>query len=130
MGCFTVILNAAIFIFIMVTLIRWFEQTIDAVDHRAWRHLGLLIVFPFAAWFFPSRIAAGRPTPVPLHEPVRGFGSVPLTPATPPAPNRPAEASPPPPPPPPAKRKSSIDPAQVAKLKEKMRQQGMLPPGE
>ncbi len=26
MGCFTVILNAAIFIFVMVSLIRWFEQ--------------------------------------------------------------------------------------------------------
>ena len=134
MGCFTVILNAGVFIFLMVTLIRWFEHTIDAVDHRAWGQLGLLIAFPFAVWFFPSRIAAGRPTPVPLHEPVRGFGSMPLTPGAPSkAQNAPTEAVPPlaqAPKPPPVKRKSAIDPAQVAKLKEKMRQQGMLPPEE
>ena len=133
MGCFTVILNAVIFIFVMVSLIRWFEQTIYAVDHRAWKQLGFLILFPFGAWFYPSRIAAGRPTPVPLHEPVRGFGSVPLTPGAPAsAPTGPAEAGPPlqVPKPPPMKRKSSIDPAQIAKLKEKMRQQGMLPPEE
>ena len=133
MGCFTVILNAAIFVFVMVSLIRWFEQTIYAVDHRAWKQLGLLIICPFAVWFFPSRTAAGRPTPVPLHEPVRGFGTVPLTPGAPVAPsNGPAEAGPPllAPKPPPVKRKSAIDPDQIAKLKEKMRQQGMLPPEE
>jgi hypothetical protein len=126
MGCFTIVLNTCVFVFLMVTLIRWFEQTIEAVDHRAWGQLTALIVFPFAVWFFPSRVAAGRPTPFPLHEPVRGFGSVPLAPPPAPAPT----ATDAPKPLPPVKRKSAIDPEQIAKLKEKMRQQGMLPPQE
>ena len=118
------LLNAVIFIFVMVSLIRWFEQTIYAVDHRAWKQLGFLILFPFGVWFYPSRIAAGRPIPVPLHEPVRGFGSMPKMPQEKPvAPVAPTPMVA-------KKKKSGIDPEQVAKLKQKMRDQGMLPPEE
>jgi hypothetical protein len=130
-GCFTSILFLVAFFFVGITLIRWFEQTSEAVDARQWGRVMMLVIFPFAVWLFPSRISAGRPSPFPLHEPVRGFGSMPLTPPTTSrkAQSAPAEA-PKPPPPPPAKRKSAIDPEQVAKLKEKMRQQGMLPPDD
>ena len=138
MGCFTSILLLAGFFFIGISLIRWFEQTADAVDARQWNRLSMLLIFPFAVWLFPARISAGRPTPFPLHEPVRGFGSMPKTPSSPGG-NRPAEAGPPlapkpplpeAPKPPPPKRKSAIDPEQIAKLKERMRQQGMLPPDD
>lgn len=144
MGCFTPILGVAIFIFMMVTFIRWFEHTADAVDRRAWRELVMLVVMPFSVWIFPSRVQAGRPTPVPRHEPVRGFGKVSLE-----VPQAPADASVPaaipssrvdqPPPGTPkeflelpvptvANKRGGVDPEKLAKLKEKMRQQGMLPP--
>src|SRR5688500_16388004 len=139
MGCFTSIVFLAGFLFIGISMIRWFEQTAEAVDARQWRHLLTLIFFPFAVWMFPSRISAGRPTPFPLHERVRGFGTMSLAPKAGTqdvvAQGRPAEAGRPPVAEAPkavpkVMRKSGIDPEQVAKLKEKMRQQGMLPPEE
>ena len=93
-------------IVIVVTAIRWFEQTAEAVDNRWWNKVALLIVMPFAVWLFPSRVSAGRPMPVARHEPVQGFGMPPTKP--------------------PPKKKPGVDPAQVAKLREKMREQGML----
>ncbi|MEO6434304.1 MAG: hypothetical protein ABIP55_00885 [Tepidisphaeraceae bacterium] len=130
----------------MVTFIRWFEQTAEAVDNRWWNKLSLLLACPFVVWLYPSKVGTGRASPVPHHEPVRGFGSVPKSKSSASVPIGLAEASSPPAvsrdePPPgtpkeflglpnvsPPKRKSSIDPNQIAKLKEKMRQQGMLPP--
>jgi hypothetical protein len=131
MGCFSTILFLAAFVFVMVTFIRWFEQTAEAVDNKLWNKLGILIAMPFAVWFFPSRIGAGRATPVPHHEPVRGFGKVSLEPKQEPAdqppPGTPREflglpkvTS--------AKPQSGVDPDKIAKLKQKMREQGMLPP--
>ena len=121
----------------MVTFIRWFEQTTEAVDNRWWNKLGILVAMPFAVWFFPSKVGAGRSTPVPHHEPVRGFGKVPLEPKQ----QAPAVSQNQPPPGTPteflglpkvtqAKPRSAPDPEKVAKLKQKMREQGMLPPEE
>jgi hypothetical protein len=133
MGCFTSILVLAGFVMVMVSLIRWFEQTADAVDRRDWSRLFVLIFMPFSVWIFPSRSMAGRPTAVPRHEPVRGFGSLPKS-----APSSSSTSDQPPPgtpkeflelpKPKPAKPRSGPDPDKIAKLKEKMRQQGMLPP--
>ena len=139
MGCFSTLLVIALFVLVLVTLIRWFEQTIDAVDNRWWNVLAVIVACPFTVWLFPSRVASGRPIPVPKHEPVRGFGlpkSAPIS--TPPPPD---DAGPPPGTPKefmgipevpatPAKKKSSIDPDKIAKLRQKMREQGMLPPEE
>ena len=145
-GCFAWIVLAGGGVFIMVSLLRWFEQTADAVDRSEWNKLALLIVFPFAAWFYPSRYAAGRPTAVPHHEPVRGFGKLPgtrtesITSSNQAASNQPSATAPQPdqPPPgtppefmglpkiPPKKPKAAIDPEKLAKLKQKMREQGML----
>ena len=61
-GCFAWLLLVAGAVFVMASLLRWFEQTADAVDRHEWNKLTLLIVFPFATWFYPSRFAAGRPT--------------------------------------------------------------------
>ena len=90
----------------------------------------------------------------PRHEPVRGFGTIKSKPATATEEEIPVArvaSSPPPPPPPdegpppgtppeflgmpviPPKRKKSgaaVDPEKLAKLKQKMREQGMLPPEE
>src|SRR5678815_1173060 len=77
MGCFTTLIFIVGFVFLMVTLLRWFEQITEAVDARAWNKVSALIAVPFLVWVYPSRIGAGRPTPFPLHEPVRGFGTVP-----------------------------------------------------
>jgi hypothetical protein len=148
-GCFQVILVVAGFLLLLITFIRWFEQTAEAVDNGWWNKLLLLIVCPFVVWFYPSRVGTGRSTPVPHHEPVRGFGSVPKSKPVE-AEKAPAEAGRPPAvsqdqpppgtpkefleipkvPPPKPKAKSSIDPEKIAKLKEKMRQQGMLPPDD
>ena len=153
MSCFTLILFLGGFVMIMVTFIRWFEQTTEAVDNGWWNKVGLLVMCPFTVWFFPSRVNVGRASPVPRHEPVRGFGSLPRTHTTPEQP--PAEtaepaaaavpgalADEPPPgtpkeflglpkvPPQKPRAKSSIDPDKIAKLKQKMREQGMLPPDE
>jgi hypothetical protein len=117
-------------IFFIVSIIRWFEQITEAVQYRLWNKTLLLLIFPPAVWFFPSRYPAGRPTPVPRHEPVRGFGSMPKM--------KPADDQPPPgtpleflvkpkvPPPKPAGPKPSLDADKLAKLKQKMREQGML----
>ncbi len=149
MACFTWILLTAAAIFLIATLIRWLEQIAEAVRLRWWNKLVLLIVFPFAVWFFPSSVSAGRPVPVPRHEPVRGFGTAPtpkatVAPAAPPSPSEPPLADlapddqPPPgtppeflglpgvPPPQPKSTKPAVDPDKVARLKEKMREQGML----
>ena len=101
-GCFTWLLLLAASVRVMVSLLRWFEQTADAVDRGSWRRVALLLGFPLAVWFFPSRVAAGRPIPVPHHEPVRGFGSLPK-----------AEIQEP--------QSQKLD-----KLREQMRRQGML----
>jgi hypothetical protein len=151
-GCFQVILFAVGFVLLMVTLIRWFEQTAEAVDNRWWNKLALLIACPFVVWLYPSQVGTGRAVPVPRHEPVRGFGAVPKsrgteqvpagsdTPAAeipsgmpsdqPPAGTPTAFLGMPVVPPPKPRVKTSIDPEKIAKLKEKMRQQGMLPPEE
>jgi hypothetical protein len=161
MGCFSTILFLAGFVMILVTFIRWFEQTTEAVDNGWWNKIFVLLMCPFTVWIFPSRVNAGRTSPVPRHEPVRGFGSLPKT--QPPATTRPREeieiktpaerpaaeaaglatASDEPPPgtpkeflglpkiPPPKQRaKSSIDPDKIARLRQKMREQGMLPPDD
>ena len=152
MGCITWLFLIAGFIFILMTLIRWFDETAEAVDAGWWDRVRLLVMFPFGVWFFPAKVGAGRGTPVPRHEPVRGFGTVPksnaakiedgVTKATPPLTDlAPASDQPPPGtpkeflgipkvPPPKPRAKSSVDPEKLAKLKQKMREQGMLPPGE
>jgi hypothetical protein len=117
-------------VFVMASLLRWFEQTADAVDHNEWNKLALLIVFPFAAWFYPSRYVAGRPTAVPHHEPVRGFGKIPSAKTQAAKMDQPPAGTPPEfmgmPVVPPKKPKAPIDPEKLAKLKQKMREQGML----
>jgi hypothetical protein len=165
MGCFTTILFLAGFVMIMVTFIRWFEQTTEAVDNGWWNKIFVLLMCPFTVWFFPSRVNAGRSSPVPRHEPVRGFGTLPKSPsaqtktsatvatmveepvaeasdpAAPSTPPAPVSDEPPPGtpkeflglpkiPPPKPRAKSGIDPDKIAKLRQKMREQGMLPPDE
>src|SRR5687768_13873548 len=76
-GCFSSLLVLAGAVFVILSLLRWFEQPAVAVERRQWNKVALLVAFPFAVWFYPSRIGAGRPTAVPHHEPVRGFGSLP-----------------------------------------------------
>jgi hypothetical protein len=143
MGCFSTILALVGFVLVMVSFIRWFEQTTEAVDNSWWNKLSILLVMPFSVWFFPSSVAAGRLTPVPRHEPVRGFGKVPLEPKSAPAeadvPATAARDQPPPGTPkeflgmptiPKPKPRAGPDPEKLAKLKQKMREQGMLPPEE
>ena len=152
MQCLTWLLLFAFAVFVMVSLLRWFEQTADAADAREWDKLVLLVAMPFAAWFYRSKVGAGRPTAVPLHDPVRGFGPLPKAkppsdaPANAPAPREEAPKSrlpgvtdePPPGTPkeflgmpvvPPKQAKPArapVDPDKLAKLKQKMREQGML----
>src|SRR5687767_2778452 len=153
MGCFSTILFLGGFVMIMVTFIRWFEQTTEAVDNGWWNKIFVLLMCPFTVWFFPSSVNAGRSSPVPRHEPVRGFGSLPKTqaasvrvseekerPAAEAAGLAEASDHPPPgtpkeflglpkvPPPKPRGAKSAIDADKIARLKQKMREQGMLPP--
>jgi hypothetical protein len=145
MGCFSTILFLGGFVLIMVTFIRWFEQTTEAVDNGWWNKLGILVAMPFAVWFFPSKVGAGRSTPVPHHEPVRGFGKVSLDPKQqqqqqqqqPLAVSQNSQDQPPPGTPTQflgmpkvttVKPRSGVDPEKLAKLKQKMREQGMLPP--
>ena len=151
MGCFYSVIFLVGFVFLMVTFIRWFEQTAEAVDNGWWNKVMVLVVFPFGVWFFPSRVSAGRAVPVPHHEPVRGFGGLPKS-QEPPAKTQapPVAVEPPgmsrvssdqPPPGTPkeflelpkmttAKPRAPIDQDKIAKLKQKMREQGMLPPEE
>ncbi len=136
MQCFSWLLLIAAAVMVMVTMLRWFEQATEAVQQRWWDKVILLIVAPFAVWFFPSKVAAGRPTAVPRHEPVRGFGTVPRQPkeastgastADGPPPGTPQEFIGMPSIPPKKKSsKSAIDPDKIAKLKQKMREQGMI----
>src|SRR5262245_63783089 len=79
-GCVSSLLILAGAIFSLVTLLRWFEQATEAVENGWWNKVVVLIVMPFLVWFYPSRVSAGRPTAVPHHEPVRGFGKVSLHP--------------------------------------------------
>jgi hypothetical protein len=139
-------------VLVMLTMIRWFEQITEAVDLGWWNKTLLLMMFPFAVWFYPSRVAAGRPTPVPVHTPVRGFGMggppPPPEGATPPPadpsapqPRAPARDTPPPGTPPeflqnpgaalqnqprPPARKPPVEQDKIEKLRQKMREQGML----
>ena len=150
MQCFTWLLLFAFAVFVMVSLLRWFEQTADAVDQRQWDKVAILVAVPFAVWFYPSKVSAGRPTAVPRHDPVRGFGPLPkekkvVSPAPlqergTPAARLPGLTDDPPPGTPkeflgmPVVRPKSsrptrpaVDPEKLAKLKQKMREQGMLP---
>jgi len=132
MTCFSMILAVIVSVFMLASLIRWFDEATEAVQNGWWNRVSLLLLFPFSCWFYPTKVAAGRPTPVPHHEPVRGFGSMPKSKSTPtPAP----EDQPPPGTPkeflekpkiPPKKPKPDLDPDKIAKLKAKMREQGML----
>ena len=156
MGCFTTILFLVGGVFVMVTMIRWFEQVTEAVELSWWNRVFVLLAMPFTVWFFPSRVSAGRPVMPPRHEPVRGFGKLPkggvLDPTTPDADEsgpqpialhereRMQEDQPPPGTPPeflvkpkiPRPKlkgaRPAVDPDKLAKLKQKMREQGMLPP--
>ncbi len=154
MGCFTTILFLAGGVFVMVTMIRWFEQATEAVELSWWNKVFVLLAMPFTVWFFPSRVSAGRPMMPPRHEPVRGFGKLPrggivetiATDEAAPHRNPPPEYrdrgqdQPPPgtppeflvkpaiPPPRPKGARPAVDPEKLAKLKQKMREQGMLPP--
>ena len=130
MQCFTWLLVLVGAVLVLVTILRWFEQVTEAVELRWWNKVLLLVAAPFAVWFFQSRVASGRPVAVPRHEPVRGFGTVPLTPKEPadaPPPGTPAEFIGMPKIPPKKKpAKAAIDPEKLAKLKQKMREQGMI----
>ena len=150
MQCLTWLLLFALAVFVMVSLLRWFEQTTDAVERREWDKVALLVAVPFAVWFYSSKVSAGRPTAVPRYEPARGFGALPKNrPLTPPAeppgdsavkaaPLRPPGDAPPPGTPkeflgmpvvPPKSAKPPrppVDPDKLAKLRQKMREQGML----
>ena len=145
MTCFSWLLVLVGGIFFILSLLRWFEQVTEAVRNRWWNKTLLLVVFPFSVWFFGSRVAAGRPTPVPHHEPVRGFGSLPKEKPAPtanasasstPAP-QPVRSDQPPPGTPPeflvkpvpikkVRTGPAVDPEKLAKLKQKMKEQGML----
>ena len=155
MGCFTTILFLVGGVFVMVTMIRWFEQVTEAVEFSWWNKVFVLLAMPFTVWFFPSRVSAGRPVMPPRHEPVRGFGKLPKggvvdsqaieesaphpgpllerergQAADQPPPGTPAEflVKPKIPPPKPKGGRPAVDPEKLAKLKQKMREQGMLPP--
>ena len=155
--CFGTIFLLVSGVLLMVSMLRWFEQTRDAVDAQNWSRLALLVIVPPSVWMFPSRVTAGRPAAAPKHEPVRGFGGLPkggiqepvdaapkdvATPMTRPA-SGPAtqvsavgDAGPPPGTPaefigmpkiPPKRATRAVDPEKLAKLKQKMKEQGMLP---
>src|SRR5262245_8593273 len=79
-GCVSWLLILAGGVLGLVTLLRWFEQATEAVENRWWNKVIMLVVIPPSVWFYPSRISAGRPSAVPRHEPVRGFGKVSLNP--------------------------------------------------
>ena len=111
--CFSWLIFVAGGIFVMVSIIRWFEQVTEAIDERMWNRATLLVVLPLTVWFFPSRVSAGRPSAVPHHDPAMGFGV---------APPKPVEGAAPPP----RKKRSAVDPEAIAKLKQKMKEQGML----
>jgi hypothetical protein len=159
--CFGAIFLIVSGVLLMVSILRWFEQTRDAVDARNWSRLMLLIAMPPCVWLFPSRVSAGRPSAVPRHEPVRGFGGLPkggiadpttgasaqpisgpaeaatAVPAEPAVPTAQGAGDGPPPGTPaefiglpkipPKKAPRAVDPEKLAKLRQKMKEQGMLP---
>ncbi len=157
-GCFSWLILGGAFVFAIASLLRWFEQTTDAVDTRDWNKLTILMVFPFMVWKYESKVIAGRPVPVPRHEPVKGFGGLPKgglagPPIAPPAEPEPPKAVVPRPvtvfpeggPPPgtpkeflgmpviPTQKpraKPAVDPDKLAKLRQKMIEQGMMKPPE
>jgi hypothetical protein len=147
--CFGSIFLIVSGVLLMVSMLRWFEQTRDAVDAQNWSRLMLLVIVPPSVWMFPSRVSAGRPMAAPKHEPVRGFGGLPkggiqepahapvdeTRPASGPAKQR-AEDGPPPGTPreflgmpkiPAKQTPKQVDPEKLAKLRQKMKEQGMLP---
>ena len=149
MQCFAWLVLIGVGVFVMVSLLRWFEQTSEAVERREWNRVALLVAVPFSVWLFPSKVSAGRPTAVPRHEPVRGFGALPKERVTtqPAADAKPQAAgqsnlsgltdAPPPGTPkeflgmpvvPPKSKaaKPPPDPDKLAKLRRKMIEQGML----
>src|SRR5258705_12184167 len=95
MTCFTTIVAIVLGVFLLASLIRWFDEATEAVNNGWWNRVSLLLLFPFSCWFFPSKVAAGRPTPVPHHEPVRGVGSLGKSKPTPTT-SSPSSAQPPP----------------------------------
>lgn len=131
--CFGALFLIVSAVILMISLLRWFEQTRDAVDSRNFSRLMLLVLVPPAVWMFPSRVSAGRPIPIAKYEPVRGFGGLPKGGIVDPG------AAPDGPPPgtpqefiglpkiPPKKPPRAVDPEKLAKLKQKMKEQGMLP---
>src|SRR5687768_11750121 len=143
MQCLTWIALLVGAVLFLVSLLRWFEQVTEAVEQRWWNKVFVLVAAPFMVWFYPSKVAAGRPSAVPRHEPVRGFGSVSLKPTeqpqqtqstTPTTAPVPTSDGPPPGTPkefiglpkvPPKKKPAAIDPEKLAKLKQKMKEQGM-----
>jgi hypothetical protein len=139
-GCFSTILLVVVFVLVVVTLIRWFEQIAQAVDHRWWNKVSVLTFMPFMVWFYQSRVTTGRPVPVPHYEPVQGRFGAPSSRAADakaqardqPPPGTPKEflELPKVPPTKPKGAKPAVDPDKIAKLKQKMREQGMLPPEE
>jgi hypothetical protein len=118
-SCFAWLALLAFAIICMVSLIRWFEQITEAVDRGWWNKVIMLLLVPPTVWLYPSKVSAGRPTAVPHHEPVRGFGTAPLKPKD-------AQAPTSAPAPMPKRKRSPVDPEMVAKLKQKMKDQGML----
>src|SRR5258706_1939468 len=131
MTCLSTILAVVVGVFMLASLIRWFDEATEAVQNGWWNRVSLLLLFPFSCWFYPTKVAAGRPTPVPRHEPVRGFGSMPKSKPTP----TPAFEDQPPPGTPkefltkpqiPPTKKAELDPGKIANLKAKMTEQGML----
>lgn len=141
MTCFSWLLVVIGAVLLIMSVVRWFDIATDAVHQGQWKKVAALVGFPFAVWFYAPRVSAGRPTMVPRHEPVRGFGELP----------RDAEAAegaslhvesidqPPPGTPkefignpivPPKKAtpqsRAEADAAKVEKLRQKMREQGML----
>jgi hypothetical protein len=134
-GCFSWLLLLAGGVFAMATLLRWFEQATEAVERGWWNKVVILILMPFTVWFFPSRVSAGRPIAVPRHEPVRGFGKVSINPESKspsPAPDVPPPGTPPEfiglpkIPPKPSTKKPMADAEKIARLRQKMKEQGML----
>src|SRR5438876_395651 len=99
------------------------QQKVEA--YRQWflrQHPFALVAVPFTVWLFPSRTSTGRPTPVPHHEPIRGFGlsSPPPSPPDAPPPGTPKEfLGMPQIPPPKPRAKSAVDPDKIARLKQK-----------
>jgi hypothetical protein len=133
--CLSVLLVAVGGVCVVLSLLRWFEQTAEAVDTRDWRKLAVLVICPPATWAYRSRVVAGRPTAVPRHTPVRGFGLEPtVTASPPPSDDGPPPGTPPeflgPPVVPPPTPKRGVEPEQLEKLRRKMREQGLLPPEE